>query len=93
MWQLDKINSSFLADPERYGRLGQDAFKTGNISEKNCDCFVSTIVGFKNLILVPLNFLYLTFPVGILVVTPAVKAAVKIPIKVLTVVCASVSSV
>ena len=26
MWQLDKINSSFLADPERYGRLGQDAF-------------------------------------------------------------------
>ena len=31
-------------------RLGHDAFTTGNISEKNCDSFVSTIVGFKNLI-------------------------------------------
>ena len=31
-------------------RLGHDAFTIGKISEKNCDCFVSTIVGFKNLI-------------------------------------------
>ena len=31
-------------------RLGHDAFTMGNISEKNCDSFVSTIVGFKNLI-------------------------------------------
>ena len=26
-------------------RLGHDAFTTGNISEKNCDSFVSVIVG------------------------------------------------
>ena len=31
-------------------RLGHDAFTTGIISENNCDRFVSTIVGFKNLI-------------------------------------------
>ena len=31
-------------------RLGHDVFTTGNISEKNCDSFVSTIVGFKYLI-------------------------------------------
>tara|TARA_Y100000996_G_scaffold11418_1_gene9253 strand:- start:288 stop:1067 length:780 start_codon:yes stop_codon:yes gene_type:complete len=31
-------------------RLGHDAFTMGKISEKNCDSFVSTIVGFKNLI-------------------------------------------
>ena len=31
-------------------RLGHDAFTMGNISKKNCDSFVSTIVGFKNLI-------------------------------------------
>ena len=31
-------------------RLGHDAFTSANISDKNCDCFVSTIVGFKNLI-------------------------------------------
>ena len=31
-------------------RLGRDAFTTGKISDKNCDSFVSTIIGFKNLI-------------------------------------------
>ena len=31
-------------------RLGQDSFNNGEISEKNCKKFVSTMIGFKNLI-------------------------------------------